>query len=44
MTILYDAPYMDETEHAVTDHTGLPGVGGGGGGLDSYLQITMVGC
>lgn len=26
----YDAPYLSEEEHEDTDHTGIPGVGGGG--------------
>ena len=30
----YDPPYLDEEEHANTDHTGIPGVGGGGGPVD----------
>lgn len=27
----YDAPYLDDGEHSILDHTGIPGVGGGGG-------------
>jgi hypothetical protein len=30
--VYYNAPYTTDEEHAVIDHTGIPGVGGGGGG------------
>lgn len=29
--VYYNAPYLDETEHAALDHSGIPGVDGGGG-------------
>lgn len=31
MTEYYNAPYLEESEHAVLNHTGIPGVGGGSG-------------
>lgn len=30
--VLYNAPFTTNEEHAVIDHSGIPGVGGGGGG------------
>lgn len=39
--IYYDAPYLDEEEHAALDHTGIPGVGGGGSVsliFDDYVE------
>lgn len=30
--VYYNAPYTTNEEHAIIDHTGIPGIGGGGGG------------
>jgi hypothetical protein len=39
----YNAPYLDEDEHSVLNHTGIPGVGAGtGGGSSSLIQISSI--
>src|SRR6266498_1051402 len=38
----YNAPYLDEAEHTVLDHTGIPGVGGGSS-VNDFLQISGLG-
>ena len=41
MTTHYNPPYLDEDEHAVLNHTGIPGVGGGDPSLSpNTLVIT----
>lgn len=38
--IYYDAPYLDEEEHAVIDHTGIPGIGGGDSAVSAAQEFT----
>jgi hypothetical protein len=35
----YNAPYLDPAEHSVLNHTGIPGVGGGGGSDILYAAL-----
>lgn len=35
----YNAPYLDNVEHSLVNHTGIPGVGGGGGGFTDFIQL-----
>lgn len=39
--VYYDAPYLDEAEHSTLDHTGIPGVGGGGAPIHSTLTAYL---
>jgi len=36
--VYYNAPYLDQGEHSILDHTGIPGVGGGSGGFIDLFQ------
>lgn len=41
--VFYNAPYLDNQEHSVLDHTGIPGVGGGTSDLSNYVgDVTLI--